>query len=204
MESRKSVVVIYIICGILGTFLFVFAGYIISAAIYISDNDLMSFFDGLMYVLSDPFRNYFNQYSILAMFVGFLLFETIYFIALTFGRSSGFDEDDEVFSDSSSSASEDSIISDNELFDGLLAGGSKNCGNNLDMDLSGDIIENDPSFESSIMDDLFSNGYQLDQITAMLPIKKYIPNVTSDILMRCFKQSMDPVDISSHIDEYFS
>lgn len=204
MKNRKVAIIISVICGLLGTFLFCFAGYIISAAIYLSDNDLMSFFDGLMYVLSDPFSNYFNQYTIISMVLGFLIFETIFFLVLFFGSSSdssSIDDDSFDMTDNKTTLESSSDFkSDDDLFDGLLSSSS----NNLSDDLSGDIIDNDPSFKEPIMNALFCNGYELDQILAMIPIKDKKPDISAEELMVLFKKSLSAEQIKSKMDTFWN
>jgi len=203
MENNRSVIIIYIIFGILGTALFVFAGYVLSSAIYIIENQSMGFWDALMLVLSDPFNNCFNDYSILSMILGFLVFESLFALFLFFSsRSSDYEYSEDYESDESDVdllENDKELISDNDLFKDVISG-SMSAGNTLP---EGDINDSD-SFSSEIMEALFGNGYELDQIVAMLPIKSNMPDVTADTLMRMFKTNKSPAEISSYIELFYS
>ncbi len=207
MRNNKSVTIFFIIFGLLGTFLFIFVGYVISGALFISENQDMSFWQGFMYVLSDPFYNYLNDYSIFLMIAGFLTFEIIYFIvyiSLSSGSGNPVDMD---LADDIELAYQDSAdeMSDKDLFNGYLSGSSlSDSGSGSEAVIDGLSPDSFSSFDDSIMNTLFDNGYELDQIIAMLPIKNYIPDVSADVLMMMFDNTLPKEEITASINSFYS
>lgn len=59
------------------------------------------------------------------------------------------------------------------------------------------------SFGSEIMDEMLGSHYTLDQMVAMINIKKYMKEVNADLLMRMFKPDMTPEEISSYISLFY-
>lgn len=207
MWNNKIVTIFFIIFGLLGTLLFIFIGYVISGALFISENQDMNFWQGFMYVLSDPFYNYFNDYSIFLMIAGFLTFEIIYFfvyISLSSGRGNITDSD---LVDDTDLAYQDSAdeMSDKDLFNGYLSGSSlSDSGSGSKGVIDGLSPDSFSSFDDSIMNTLFDNGYELDQIIAMLPIKNYIPDVSADVLMMMFDNTLPKEEITASINSFYS
>ena len=59
------------------------------------------------------------------------------------------------------------------------------------------------SFGSEIMDEMLGERYTLDQMVAMINIKKYMKDVSADLLKRMFSPDMSPDEISSYISLFY-
>lgn len=59
------------------------------------------------------------------------------------------------------------------------------------------------SFGSEIMEEMLGDHYELDQLLAMLSIKKYMSDVTADVLKRMFSPDMTPEEITSYIQLFY-
>lgn len=73
---------------------------------------------------------------------------------------------------------------------------SKDSDNNDEMDEK-------LSFGSEIMDEMLGDHYTLEQMVAMISIKKYMKDVTADVLKRMFPPEMSAEEISSYIEIFY-
>ena len=71
-----------------------------------------------------------------------------------------------------------------------------------DADASSELDEK-LSFGSEIMDEMLGERYTLDQMVAMINIKKYMKDVSADLLKRMFSPDMSPDEISSYISLFY-
>jgi hypothetical protein len=59
------------------------------------------------------------------------------------------------------------------------------------------------SFNSEITDDLIIDGFGIDQIRAMLPMQKYMKDVSASALSKLFKPGMSAEDITAYISMFY-
>ncbi len=66
-----------------------------------------------------------------------------------------------------------------------------------------EILDEKLSFGSEIMDEMLGEHYTLDQMVAMINIKKYMKDVSADLLKRMFSPDMSPDEITSYISIFY-
>lgn len=222
---------IYKLClitiGILGSFLFILCGYWVAAAIGISHSDGIGFFKGLKSVLAEPFEAYFNDYTPIIMVLAFIIFETLFFLYMMYSRRKECMPEREINVEKNN-ISENEYISENAN-DFLMSLSEEDVETiqmeNYDVISGFGIISQKDISSYSQNDDIeFSSGesveervaefndnmtmelleyYDLQQITAMLMITKYIDNITTDMLKRMFRPSMPATEIGEYIKIFY-
>lgn len=228
--NRKGSIITYLIIGIIGSVIFIFLGYFCAGALGIGQSEEIGFIDGLFTVLNSPFAGYFNDYTIVFMILGFILFESLFALFLFShkkeeevdadeykpdiidlvdiedeqikGKKNDLPDDVDLFMSkgvkavtSSDSSGTRGYVSSSETGSDTKENGSGSDDDNLAPD--------NLSFGSEIMEEMLGDNYELDQLLAMLSIKKYMKDVTADLLKRMFNPDMTPEEISSYISLFY-
>ena len=63
--------------------------------------------------------------------------------------------------------------------------------------------EQEPRLSAEITDEIIGCGYSVDQVIAMTRIKKYMKDVTADMLMRMYRIDMSPEEIRMSIKMFY-
>ena len=222
MEDNRRIKLIYLLIGVFGSAIGIFIGYLLAGVFGLTDT--MSFSDAFFTVLANPFAGYKNNFTPILMLLGFIVFESAYALFL-FTRTSEEPIDEEEY--------EPDIIelvdidvkkeepSDLELFgdlaldkgktvkkeengavdrDFVSASETKNAAAD---DKAFEEVDEKLSFGSEILDEMLGEHYTLEQMVAMISIKKYMKDVNADILKRMFSPEMSAEEISSYIDIFY-
>ena len=222
MEDNRRIKLIYLLIGVFGSAIGIFIGYLLAGVFGLTDT--MSFSDAFFTVLANPFAGYKNNFTPILMLLGFIVFESAYALFL-FTRTSEEPIDEEEY--------EPDIIelvdidvkkeepSDLELFgdlaldkgktvkkeengavdrDFVSASETKNAAAD---DKAFEEVDEKLSFGSEILDEMLGEHYTLEQMVAMISIKKYMKDVKADILKRMFSPEMSAEEISSYIDIFY-
>ncbi len=222
MEDNRRIKLIYMLIGVFGSAIGIFIGYLLAGVFGLTDT--MSFSDAFFTVLANPFAGYKNNFTPILMLLGFIVFESAYALFL-FTRTSEEPIDEEEY--------EPDIIelvdidvkkeepSDLELFGNLALDKGKTVKKEetgaVDRDFVSasetkkaaaddkafEEVDEKLSFGSEIMDEMLGDHYTLEQMVAMISIKKYMKDVNADILKRMFSPEMSAEEISSYIDIFY-
>lgn len=222
MEDNRRIKLIYLLIGVFGSAIGIFIGYLLAGVFGLTDT--MSFSDAFFTVLANPFAGYKNNFTPILMLLGFIVFESAYALFL-FTRTSEEPIDEEEY--------EPDIIelvdidvkkeepSDLELFGNLALDKGKTVKKEENGAVDRDFVSasetkkaaaDDKAFEevdeklsfgSEIMDEMLGEHYTLEQMVAMISIKKYMKDVNADILKRMFSPEMSAEEISSYIDIFY-
>ena len=222
MEDNRRIKLIYLLIGVFGSAIGIFIGYLLAGVFGLTDT--MSFSDAFFTVLANPFAGYKNNFTPILMLLGFIVFESAYALFL-FTRTSEEPIDEEEY--------EPDIIelvdidvkkeepSDLELFGNLALDKGKTVKKEENGAVERDFVSasetkkaaaDDKAFEevdeklsfgSEIMDEMLGEHYTLEQMVAMISIKKYMKDVNADILKRMFSPEMSAEEISSYIDIFY-
>ena len=228
MEQRKSdklYMLIMLFVGILGSVIFILVGYWVAGAMGIAQAEKISVWNGFNRVLGNPFSAYFNNYTPIIMILAFIVFETLYFLFLVYIRKS---EKNHSSSNAEEIGTLDVTAQENvdemDMFGDLLNDNNSFTDQQADLEIAGNIGVIIPDNEVSTQDDMsieqpsepvvreavFSDDiavelldeYDMDQITAMLNLTKYM-DVDVALLRGMFKPSMDAKEISEFISLFY-
>ena len=223
MEEKKRINFIYVIIGVFGSVIGIFIGYLLAGVFGLTE--FMSASDAFFTVLADPFAGYKNNFTPILMLLGFIIFESGYALFL-FTRSTEESVNEEEYEpDIISLVDIDDMTqsepSDLELFGNLNKEKSKTDKKEekyiVDRDFvasedskksskdndNNDDMDEKLSFGSEIMDEMLGDHYTLEQMVAMISIKKYMKDVTADVLKRMFPPEMSAEEISSYIEIFY-
>lgn len=230
MQRNKEVIMLKTICintklkfvlVFVGSVLFMIIGYYFAAAkeLCIMKGYVMS--EAFVYALKSPFLTQFNNYSALYMLAGVVIFEVITVIVVILlkkiyetGEEEEQDSDivDLVNLEEINYVSKKEVISDSDLFGNKVTGQkSNNSSINENQYVSQTEIENNDNkesmselkFDDDITNELLGEQYTLDQLIAMVEIKKYIKDVNADMLKKMFSREMSASDINSYIALFY-
>lgn len=222
---------ILLLIGIFGSVFFIYLGYLTAAIIgYMIDNgsDLIN---GMCMILQKPFDNYFNKITPVAMILGFIVFEGIFFLIVN-RKADNHIENSEIADTDMIDISEKSL--EQAVFDDSLFENSSQIGETNTINMSGYVspgagevsdmiranntsaqsqrkMENEESIEQEHVSIEFSdeivtellNDYDLSQIKAMLALKRHMSSVDVPLLKRMFKPTMSASDITNYINIFY-
>ena len=230
-QKDRSGNLILLLIGISGSVFFIYLGYLTAAIIgYMIDNgaDLLT---GMYMILQKPFDNYFNKITPVAMILGFIVFEGIFFLIVNRKADNNIENSeiaDTDIIDISEKSLEQSVF-DDSLFENSLQIEETNTINLSDYvsptaDEVGEMrrenttstqsqrkMENEESIEQEHVSIEFSdeivtellNDYDLSQIKAMLALKRHISSVDVPLLKRMFKPTMSAAEITNYINIFY-
>ncbi len=230
MKDKKMGGLKLIIPGVLGSLVFIIIGYFLAAASGVAQETGSNYTDALNIVLADPFTLRFNDYSPVYMLLAAVIFESCFAVYLMFGKKeTEFKTEDykpdiidlvDLNEDEFNKKKEP--VADEDLFSKFIkkTGESSseekkerpyvkaNSGKDtrdVELDSSQAVSEEEEklSFGSEIMDEMLGDHYEVDQLLAMLKIKKYIKDVDADLLKRMFRVDMTPEEIDSYITLFY-
>jgi hypothetical protein len=222
MEEKRRINFIYVIIGVFGSVIGIFIGYLLAGVFGLTES--MSASDAFFTVLANPFAGYKNNFTPILMLLGFIIFESGYAMFLfTRGKEEVVDEE-EYEPDIISLVDIDDMVkkepSDLELFGNLDKEKSKTDKKEEQYTMDRDFVASEDSksskdsdnndemdeklsFGSEIMDEMLGDHYTLEQMVAMISIKKYMKDVTADVLKRMFPPEMSAEEISSYIEIFY-
>lgn len=228
-EEKTRYKICLLTIGILGSFLFIVTGYWIAAAIGISQSDSVGFWKGVNRVLSDPFAAYFNNYTPIVMILAFIIFESLFFFYMVYSRKKERISQKILNAEENNvTSTENGVVSEanNDFLLNLSGTGHNEALQMENSDLiSGFGIISQEDISSTLQDDTgnasgesaverveeFNDDmtmelleyYDLQQITAMLKLTKYIDNISIDMLKRMFQPSMPAAEIGEYIKIFY-
>ena len=222
---------ILLLIGIFGSVFFIYLGYLTAAIIgYMIDNgsDLLN---GMCMILQKPFDNYFNKITPVAMILGFIVFEGIFFLIVNRKADDHLKNSETVDTDIID-ITEKSL--EQNVFDDSLFENSTQIEETNTINLSGYVsptagevsdmirvnntsvqsqrkMENEENIEQEHVSIEFSdeivtellNDYDLSQIKAMLALKRHISSVDVPLLKRMFKPTMSAAEITNYINIFY-
>lgn len=214
--------IVFLLCGVVLTIIFIMLGYWITAILDLMMNNSVDFITGVWIVMDKPFDKYFNNLTPVGVVLGFILAEILFFFILKKCKGKeecfGGNEFEPDIIDVAYKAEIDymddkkaSNPSDGELFSKDLDSDLKKISDDKPVDyvlpgtndnLGVEETQEDLTFDDKIVTDLL-NDYDLSQIAAMLQIKKYIDIDNVMLLRKMFKPSMPAEDITSYIKMFY-
>lgn len=223
MEEKRRINFIYIIIGVCGSLIGVYIGYLLAGIFGLTET--MSLSDAVFTVLANPFAGYKNNFTPILMLLGFIVFESGFALFLFTRNKEDAIIEDEYKPDIIDLVDVDEMIknepSDMELFGSLGTTKAQTDKKEKDFKVDRDFVSSeDPksisngnehsedveeklSFGSEIMDEMLGDHYTLEQMVAMISIKKYMKDVTADVLKRMFPPEMSAEEISSYIEIFY-
>lgn len=224
-NGKKTYVIILAIIGIVGSFFFIALGYWIAAAIGFVQTEGISFVQAFNKVLDNPFTGYFNNYTPIVMILGFIIFEFIFFIYLVNSRKivqPDMEIDDEDMYTVSLNSSFNGMFEENAVSDvkkeptepyydegfGIVIPDvdETEVVNPDETAINGksepEIGDREVSFSEDIAIELLET-YDMEQITAMLSLSKYMEKIDTSLLRRMFDPGMSAKEIAEYIDIFY-
>jgi len=223
-NRKKAYMILLTTIGIVGSLFFIALGYWIAAAIGIMQTDGISFIQAFNKVLDNPFTGYFNNYTPIVMILGFIIFEFIFFIYLVNSRKNYQQEDVE------SEVEEMYTMPLNATLEGMFDGNPTGTNELTEPDYDngfgivtpeveeievensdeidgkindqGEIPDREISFSEDLAIELLET-YDMEQITAMLKLSKYMEKIDTDLLRRMFDPGMSAQEIAEYINIFY-
>ena len=187
---------ILVITGVCGSLFFIYLGYLIAAVIEYVQNNSSDILTGMSMIFGKPFAKYFNRFTPITMILGFIAFEGIFFLIVTFGKKSEKNK-------SQALVNSDDIDITNKSFEKSVE--QKETEPSKSVTVKND-KDTDKTEELSFSDDTVTellNDYDLSQIKAMLALKAYIDSVDVSLLKRMFKPTMSAEEITNYIKIFY-
>lgn len=232
-QKDRSGNLILLLIGILGSVFFIYLGYLTAAIIGCMIDNGTDLLTGMYVILQKPFDNYFNKITPVAMILGFIVFEGIFFLIVNTKsecnlENSGFVDteiidstensleqnvfDDSLFENSSSSKTgEMNTLKQSDYISPTAGEVSDMIRANNTSAQSQRKMENEESIEQEHVSIEFSdeivtellNDYDLSQIKAMLALKRHMSSVDVPLLKRMFKPTMSASEITNYINIFY-
>lgn len=173
---------------LLGGAMFIYAGYIFSAAMQPIDEGL-AFLQRVVIALGQNFSENCNQFTPIVMVFAFVLYEFILFLLLVIHHKKGPTEekrDESLMTDTNVQELEERVIEQVREDPPVQQ-----------------TEEEDAAIDENVFRELYSYNYSVEQITEMMRLSNHVKGIDTNLYIKIFDICMSPEQIRQYIDMFY-